>query len=123
MQKKTFSLLVFHGSAREIANHAACEFARALSAEHGCIDFSICFLKGFAPELKDAISSAIDSGEKHIHLIPLFLLPGSHTSSDIPGIVKQFSLTHPAIEITIADYLAADPEFIKYVARQIKSGS
>lgn len=120
MQKKTFSLLVFHGSARKNANDAANEFSRILSAELGCSQFSLCFLKGVAPELSEAIATAAANGEKHLTIIPLFLLPGSHINDDIPAIVRDFSSAHPEVEIVIRKCLVAEEDFAEYVARQIK---
>ena len=121
MQKKTFSLLVFHGSARQGAIDAAAGFAQKLRIEAGCENFAVCYLRGVAPELHDAIAETINSGYQNIRLIPLFLLPGSHITIDIPEIVKKFSVTHPEVKFAIADCLVNDQLFLEFVANSIKN--
>lgn len=123
MEKKTFSLLIFHGSARRSASEAAFNFASRLQQEGGCSDFAICFLKGVDPELRDALKTAIDAGNKLIRLIPLFLLPGTHTESDIPAIAREFMQQSPDVTISISDCLVNTSGFLDCVAQAVRSNS
>jgi sirohydrochlorin cobaltochelatase len=123
MLSATHSLLVFHGSAREAAGSAAKSFAEKLRSDKllpDCHkDFSICFLRGAEPVLDQAIAVAIANGYKKLRLIPLFLLPGSHTSEEIPAIVARFKSANPAVEFEVSDCLVHNPQFIAFVADQI----
>jgi sirohydrochlorin ferrochelatase len=113
------SLLIFHGSARETAGNAATVFADALKARDGIADFSICFLRGAKPSLEEAIDKAIADGYSRLHLIPLFLLPGSHIDEDIPAIVQKCRQFNPDITISLGSCLVHNPQFIKFVASEM----
>lgn len=119
MTTATYSLLVFHGSARETAGNAATSFADKLRSANCQRDFSICFLRGAEPALDKAITAAIENGHKKLRLIPLFLLPGSHTSEEIPAIVERFKRENPAVEFEVSECLVHTPQFIEFVANQI----
>ena len=119
MTTATYSLLVFHGSARETAGNAATSFADKLRSTNCHRDFSICFLRGAEPVLDKAIAAVIADGHKKLRLIPLFLLPGSHTSEEIPAIVERFRNENPAVEFEVSECLVHTPQFIEFVANQI----
>ncbi len=121
MKNETFSLLIFHGSARPEAYNEAVRFAEKLKNQAGTAAFSICFLKGAQPEVDNAISQAIRDGWTKIQLIPLFLLPGSHTLVDIPEIVNAFKRQFPTIEFNVRDCLVNLPEFVQMVETQLRS--
>lgn len=120
MQTETFSILIFHGSARSEANLAARKFAEQLAAKSESRNFAICFLKGVSPELEEALASAISAGWHHLRLIPLFLLPGTHTGFDIPKAAADFRARFPEVKIEILDCLVNTPGFLDLVADQIK---
>lgn len=120
MQKETFSLLVFHGSARSEANMAATEFAKKLQ-DLNCQNFSVCFLKGVSPDLNQALTEAAVAGIIRIRITPLFLLPGSHISRDIPEIVDEAKKKFPQLEISIDKCLVESPEFIDLSAARLKN--
>lgn len=124
MQKKTFSLLVFHGSARHSANEAAFCFAQKLRTGENCENFAICFLKGVVPELREALSDAVNAGYRNIKVIPLFLLPGAHITSDIPDIISDFKASHDKaseVSITLYNCLVDDFKFLQLVANTIRT--
>lgn len=120
MQTETFSILIFHGSSMSEANVAAHKFAEQLAANSDCRNFTICFLKGVAPELATAINSAIAAGWQHLRLIPLFLLPGTHTTFDIPKAATCARTRFPEVKIEILDCLVNMQGFLNLVANQIK---
>ncbi|MDD3146092.1 MAG: CbiX/SirB N-terminal domain-containing protein [Candidatus Riflebacteria bacterium] len=121
MQNETFSILIFHGSARSEANSAARTFAGQLESGSGCRNFSVCFLKGAVPELEDEITRVATTGWRNIRLIPLFLLPGTHTGFDIPTAAKNARAKFPEVKIEILACLVNWPEFLDLVAKQIKA--
>ncbi len=123
MQNETFSILIFHGSARSEASSAAKAFEKRLREESGCTNFSICFLKGIEPELEAALEAAVSQGWQKLSLQPLFLLPGTHTTSDIPAIAGKIQSRHPEIKVTINSCLVNDPGFLKLIGGQIRGTS
>ncbi len=123
MQNETFSILIFHGSARSETHSTAQEFARQLSEETGCKNFAVCFLKGVTPDLEEALNTAIMHGWRRLRLLPLFLLPGTHTSYDIPALAAQCQAKNPEAEISIDTCLVKNPGFLQLIAKQIKESA
>ena len=113
------TLLIFHGSAREASGKAATAFVDELRSNKCCSNFSICFLRGAGPDLAQAIATAIAAGHKKLRLLPLFLLPGSHTSEDIPAVVDKLRSDNPDVVFEVSDCLVRNPQFIEFVANQI----
>ncbi|GAB1355275.1 hypothetical protein MASR1M12_40170 [Erysipelotrichia bacterium] len=121
MENETFSLLIFHGSALPEANAAAVGFAERLKERIGMTDFSICFLKGVAPELAMALEKVVARGFRKIRLIPLFLLPGTHTRKDIPAAADVIKKTYPHVRIEILDCLVEMPEFLELIGNKLNT--
>lgn len=121
MENETFSLLIFHGSARPEANAAAVSFAERLKKRIGMTSFAICFLKGVAPELATALEETVARGFNKIRLIPLFLLPGTHNCKDIPAAADVIKKTHPQVEIEIFDCLVEMPEFLELIGKKLNN--
>lgn len=121
MENETFSLLIFHGSARPEANAAAISFAERLRESFGITSFAICFLKGVAPELATALEETVIRGFRKIRLIPLFLLPGTHTCKDIPAAADVVKRAHPQVEIEILDCLVEMPEFLELIGKKLNN--
>ena len=121
MENETFSLLIFHGSARPEANAAAVSFAERLGKRIATTSFSICFLKGVAPELAAALDEVVARGFRKIRLIPLFLLPGTHTCKDIPAAADAVKTAHPQVEIEILDCLVEMPEFLELIGKTLNN--
>ena len=121
MKNETFSLLIFHGSARPEAYNEAISFAEKLKSQADSTGFSICFLKGSQPELSTAIEQAIKNGWRKIQLIPLFLLPGSHTLIDIPEVVNLFRKKFPDVSFRTRDCLVNLPDFVQLIENQLRS--
>ncbi len=119
MENETFSLLIFHGSARPEANAAAVSFAERLKKRIGKTSFAICFLKGVAPELATTLEEAVARGFRKIRLIPLFLLPGTHNSKDIPAAADVIKNAYPQVEIEILDCLVEMPEFLELIGNKL----
>lgn len=119
MQNETFSLLVFHGSARSDANNAAFNFADKI-INSGCHNFSVCFLKGVKPDLQQALTQAAEAGHTRIKIIPLFLLPGSHIQKDIPEIIETARIEFPKLQIIVEKCLVDWPEFVFLLIEKLK---
>ena len=84
-------------------------------------DFSICFLEGVAPELAMALEKVVARGFRKIRLIPLFLLPGTHTRKDIPAAADVIKKTYPHVRIEILDCLVEMPEFLELISNKLNT--
>lgn len=112
-------LIVFaHGSRVEEAN----ERVRALSrdvAERTQFDFvSASFLELGSPSLPEAVREAVGFGARDIIIVPYFLVPGRHTSADLPGIVDELRNIYPGVSIKIAKSLDGHPALLDIVVER-----
>lgn len=116
MEKKTINLLLFHGSAREVALKSAESFTQKLQRKG---DFSVacCFLRGQQPDLATALRHSIKMGFRHIRIIQLFLLPGAHVNEDIPGIAAGFQEDYPDLFIETTPCLVELEEFAEMLLK------
>lgn len=80
--RTTAILLIGHGSMD----------GTSLSAVEGCADIlrsrgfetRSCFLEMQAPSVGEGLKNALGLGFGHVHVIPMFISPSPHTSSEIP---------------------------------------
>ena len=52
-------------------------------------------------------------------MLPYFLLPGAHTTRDIPAIIAAAEARHPGVDIAQAPHLGADPAILDALSAQI----
>lgn len=121
MQKKTISLLLFHGSARNDAIVAAEKFLVNLRRTADNAAVSMCFLRGQQPDLPTALENLVIEGYGEVRLIPLFLLPGAHVNEDIPGMIEAFCKKHPEITVKTLPCLVEIDDFIRMLAKIIQT--
>ena len=119
MQKETFSLLLFHGSAKEDTKNSAITFCETISEKTVGKKLSYCFLKGHKPTLIEALTNVFNDGNTNITIYPLFVLPGFHVDYDIPQIVKNFMKTNKDTIVTINPCLTKEPQFANAIINLI----
>jgi sirohydrochlorin ferrochelatase len=110
-------LYVFHGSSGAEAQEALETLTNKLNKAHS--NAKICFLKNQTPSLNEALMKAVQAGIKEIKVLPMFLLPGSHVTNDIPSVVKGLLASNPALKITIDDCLIKDKDFLNYLIKKL----
>lgn len=102
-------LLVAHGSRREASNEEVRELTARLREKrnHDNEIFECAFLELAEPSIPDGIQLCIDKGASEVVVLPYFLSAGRHVVEDIPNEVKLKQDEHPAVSITISDYLGS----------------
>jgi sirohydrochlorin cobaltochelatase len=58
---------------------------------------ALCFLEFMTPDLLDGGRRLADAGCQHVDVVPLFLGAGGHVRKDIPDLLDQLALAHPAV--------------------------
>jgi sirohydrochlorin ferrochelatase len=111
-------VLVAHGSRVEAANSAHRDLARSVADRSGATVIPA-YLELAEPDVGRAIDLAVESGAGHVTVLPYFLLPGAHTTVDIPAIIDAARLRHPTVELTQAPHLGADPALVDALVSQV----
>lgn len=73
------------------------------------IPTALAFLELMSPRFDEAAARLIELGAGHVHVVPLFLAPGSHTRRDLPDLIAQAQLRWPEVSFTTSAPLTEDP--------------
>lgn len=57
------------------------------------------------PFLADAVEACVQRGAKQIVVLPFFLAPGRHMTSDVPRLAEEAAAGHPGVQVTVAGHL------------------
>jgi sirohydrochlorin ferrochelatase len=76
------------------------------------------FLDGGTPTVVEVISGCATGGTRRMIVVPLFLHPGKHVSSDIPGALGAVRRRFPALELVLTPVVGSDPEVARVVERR-----
>ncbi len=112
-------ILVFHGSRNPNSSREAAEFTSTIRDSNPGCHIGHGFLRESAPDIKAAITSAVEDGVKTIRLIPLFALTGNHTSVDIPALLHDAELLYPDISFTLDPVLVKTGQFASFISARI----
>jgi sirohydrochlorin ferrochelatase len=105
-------LLVDHGSRRGEANAQLEAVAEALRPRAGGAHVRIAHLEIAEPSLAAAIDACAAEGVAEIVLVPWFLGPGHHTTTDIPEQAAAAARRHAGLRVRIADPLGVHDKLL-----------
>ena len=108
-------LLMAHGSPDESANAPIARVAERVRASGRFAAVRVAFLDLNAPAISVALDELATSSERIIAL-PYFLQLGGHVAEDLPALIAQARLRHPAVAIDLAPHLGYDPLLAQVVA-------
>ena len=110
--KHTGYIVFGHGSTLESANDAVRAVAAEMGRRGGYAAVETAFLESGKPDLRGAVDILTGCGLTHIIVIPYFLTLGMHLQRDLPRLVEQIRLVHPAVEIQITPPLDGHPAML-----------
>ncbi|MEO6259974.1 MAG: CbiX/SirB N-terminal domain-containing protein [Thermoanaerobaculia bacterium] len=102
-------LLVAHGSPRPEANDDIVMLAAAVRARVPGMSVLIGYLDCNAPDIATAVDECVETGATEVVVVPYFLHSGRHLVRDIPDILAGAAEKHPAVAITMSDYVGHQP--------------
>ena len=112
-------LLVDHGSRLPEAN-ALLERLTAQVAERAPDAIVRCAHMDLAePDVAAGIAACAAAGAEEIVVHPYFLGPGSHTTRDIPRLVREAAASHPGVRVRISDPLGLHPKLVDVILDRI----
>jgi sirohydrochlorin ferrochelatase len=95
-------LLVDHGSRRKEANEALFDMIELLRrrAPPGIIIHGA-HMEMAEPTLDDGFRACVEAGARHIVVVPYFLAPGRHSTTDIPNMAAEAASKHAHVTYTV----------------------
>jgi len=118
-EAKRAILLVDHGSRRAEANELLAEVARRVQAR--CPDAIVraAHMELAPPSISEAIDECIAAGAGEIVVHPYFLVPGRHSTHDIPERVGEAMSRHPGIAARVTEPLGLHEKLVDVVIQRI----
>ena len=116
---RTGLLVVGHGSRRPEANAVLEAVADAVAARLPDYLVRAAFLEIARPTVGEGFDALVAAGAGQVVVHPYFLYPGSHTSSDIPGLLAAAGTRHPGVTWTLTAPLNLDERIVEVVVDRV----
>ena len=94
----TALLIVDHGSRRAESNQLLQKAAERFAKYSGWAIVEPAHMELAEPSIQQAFDRCVAQGAGRIVVFPWFLSPGRHWTEDIPRLVQQAAVAHPAVQ-------------------------
>ena len=112
-------LLVDHGSRRPEANALLEHVAEMVTQRAPGAIVRWAHMELAKPDIARGIADCVAAGAHEIVVHPYFLGPGSHTTDDIPRLVRAAAASHPAVSIRISEALGMHPKLVDVILDRV----
>ena len=122
-QNKKGLILIDHGSKIPEANKLLEDIAIELRNDPRC-QFEVvehCHMELSPPTLEDAYLKCVKEGVNEVIVHPYFLVPGRHSMSDIPNMVKVTGKNYPNVKYKITDPLGLHKNILDVILERVNS--
>lgn len=124
----THALVLFAHGARAASWAAPFERLCALTQERmPGVPVSLAFLELMEPRLPAHVGELAANGVTSVTIVPVFLGQGGHLLRDLPLMVEELHVQHPALAIRVAGAVGEDPGVLAaitdYCVASFKGGS
>jgi sirohydrochlorin ferrochelatase len=102
-------VVVDHGSKREAANKTLNDVISIVRRRSSSVPIYGAHMELASPTISDAFRTAVERGANHIIVVPFFLAPGRHVSSDIPALVSHAAQSHPGVTFDVRSPIGTHP--------------
>ena len=109
-------ILFGHGSRDPLWRQPMDAVAARLRARHPGLTVACAFLELTAPDLAGAAAVLAAAGARQVTIVPMFLGAGRHAREDLPLLVAQLRLEHPAIEVRLQPAVGQDSRLLDLLA-------
>ena len=112
----TQALILFAHGARSAGWAAPFERLRDLvAARTPGVDVSLAFLELMEPRLPAQVAALVAQGVTQLTIVPVFLGQGGHVLRDLPLMVDQLRVDHPALAIHVAAAAGENPAVLQAI--------
>ena len=118
--EKTAIVIVDHGSRRAESNQMLEEVARLFGDRfHETYDIvEAAHMELAEPSIATAYAAAVNRGATRVVILPFFLGPGKHWTSDIPGLTAAAAQNHPGTQYHVAMPLGIDELILELLKKR-----
>ena len=110
------ALVIFaHGSPIESANEAVRAFCADVASTGEYSSVLAAFLDRGSPDLRTAVTMAVDGGADRVIIVPYFLTLGLHLTRDLPRIAEEIARIHEGVRVEVTPPLDGHPSLIRAV--------
>ncbi len=114
------AIIVFaHGSRETEANQMIARLAAQVSAKTGW-PAHCAFLDVVQPDLRSAVSTAVDQGARRVVIVPCFLSLGVHVRQDLPRLITSLQAAFPKAEMLAAPPLEGHPGLAEMMVDRVR---
>src|SRR5262245_23218560 len=103
-------LLVDHGSRRPEAHQHLEWTAEQVRRLRPGLRVHVAHLELAAPSVAEALARCAAEGEREVDVLPLFLIPGRHSTHDLPEQIARAAERHPGLALRLLEPLGSRPE-------------
>ena len=110
-------IIVDHGSSVDEANDTLAKIAGLIKSS-GKSPFDIvkyCHMELAEPTLAQAFDACVSEGAGHIVVHPYFLVPGRHSTRDIPRLVLEAASRHAGVSFEVTEPLGIHENIIDVI--------
>ena len=75
------------------------------------------------PSISEGVDACVAGGANEIVVQPYFLVPGSHTTHDIPTMVREAAGHHPGLRVRIGEPLGLHTKLIEVILERVEAAS
>lgn len=111
MSSQPVLILLGHGSRTQKTLEELQELAAKLQAASPGLTVAFAFLTLLAPDLGQAVETAVAAGAGEIHVLPLFFFSGKHVLEEIPAQFEALQAKFPAVRLSLREPLGRHPGF------------
>ena len=113
-------LLVDHGSRRPEANETLGRVADLLRQISEVEIVRHAHMELANPSIAEGVEACVRAGADEIIVHPYFLVPGRHSTGDIPSLVEEAARRFPGIRVIITDPLGIHPKIGEVILERIR---
>ena len=111
------ALILFAHGARDPRWAAPFERLQQLAtAQLPAVAVRLAFLELMTPQLPETVTALVDEGCSELTIVPIFLGQGGHVLRDLPLLIDELRIAHPALKIQVAAAVGENPQVLASIA-------
>lgn len=115
--KKTSALVLFAHGARDAQWSGPFRaMQKAVADRRPDLTVTLAFLEIMEPALTNCVARLVEDGHDRIVVAPLFLGQGGHLKKDLPRLLKDLGVKHPAADISVLPPIGEVTELLNAIA-------
>ena len=117
--RTTAIIIVDHGSKRSESNAMLELFVERFRAQTSYPIVEAAHMELAEPSIAQAFAKCVSAGAQRVVVMPYFLLPGRHWSSDIPRLTAEAAAEHPGVEFMVTAPFGLHPMMMEIVESRV----